>query len=234
MAGAPKYKLYHGSTYIGSFKYSDDAETYCEAMQKAGKIVGELTIRDGHTKSSIELRYPQLVADVTAKVLTKELDPPIKYINVEVADGFVVSANLEGVEYGLSINDTGDEPSELFEWDGERSCIAITSSHGRFIVEAITGRVRSFMPVEAGPHHYEWITRFDLTEYREWRGMKPNQNPIGGEIDMLLVGYWYVEIDEKGKPILFEHPCGESRQVLLEQLGGIIEPESIDTGTEKP
>ena len=59
MAGAPRYKLYHGSTYIGSFKFSDDAEIFCEAMQKAGKIIGELTIRDGHTKSDIELTYKQ-------------------------------------------------------------------------------------------------------------------------------------------------------------------------------
>jgi len=213
MAAAPKYKLYHGSTYIGSFKYSDDAETYCEAMYRQGKIIGELTIRSGHTKSSIELRYPQLVKDEP-----KELDLSCKYINVEVADGLVVSANLEGVEYGLSINDTGEEPADLCDFtDIERSCIAIVSSHGRFIVEAITGRVRSFMP-SGDNTDYEWIIRFDITEYREWRGMRPAQMPIGGEIDMLLVGYWYVEVDEAGKPINFEHPCEEARQNLLEQL----------------
>ena len=80
MSGSPKYKLYHGSTYIGSFKYSDDAETYCEAMQAQGKIIGELTIRDGHTKSSIELTYkPMSKVELLHAALAKleRFGPPV-------------------------------------------------------------------------------------------------------------------------------------------------------------
>ena len=225
MAGAPKYKLYHGPQYIGSFKNSDDAETYCEAMQQAGKIVGELTIRNGHTKSSIELRYPKLDTaivvdepDHTAVEITATVGD-VQYANIVLNQGEIESVNIAGKEYGVSINDIGDEPSDVADYVPEaQSCIEITSSHGRWIVKSITGTVREWdnggdaLP-GTEPDDYANITRFDLTEYREWRGMRPAELPQGGAIDVLLVGYWY----DVGSQSFFEAPSASARDDLLEQ-----------------
>ena len=246
MAPAPKYKLYHGSTYIGSFKYADDAETYCEAMQKAGKIIGELTIRNGHTKASIELTYTQAPkGSEPAMAMLKDLkvdkavvvDEPdhtaveitatvgdvhprgLEYANIVLNNGEIESVNIGGQEYGVSINDIGDEPSDVADYVPEaQSCIEITSSHGRWIVKSITGTVREWdnggdaLP-GTEPDDYANITRFDLTEYREWRGMRPAELPQGGAIDVLLVGYWY----DVGSQSFFEAPSASARDDLLEQ-----------------
>lgn len=235
MAGAPKYKLYHGPQYIGSFKNSDDAETYCEAMQKAGKIVGELTIRSGHTKSQIELTYTQapkgsepamaMLRDlkVDKAVVVDEPDhtaveiTAVEYANIVLNNGEIESVNIAGKEYGVSINDIGDEPSDVADYVPEaQSCIEITSSHGRWIVMAITGRVRDWQPLKADANpntDYANITRFDLTEYREWRGMRPAELPQGGGIDVLLCGYWYTV----GSQLFFEEPSEQARDDMIEQ-----------------
>ena len=213
MAGAPKYKLYHGSTYIGSFKYSDDAETYCEAMQKAGKITGELTIRSGHTKSQIELTYTQIEKPVVVEAHPEGLE----YANIVLNNGEIESVDIAGKEYGVSILDIGDEPSDVPDYvPQEQSCIEITSSHGRWIVQSLTGTVREWQPIagDADPmDDYSVIARFDLTEYRVWRGMRAAELPQGGGIDVLLVGYWY----NSGSQLFFEEPSERARDDMIEQ-----------------
>ena len=150
MAGAPKYKLYHGPQYIGCFKDADHAELFCEAMQKAGKITGELTIRNGHTKASIELRYKAIFGmpkvEIDKAVVVDEPDHTaveitatvgdvhprgLEYANIVLNNGEIESVDIGGQEYGVSINDIGDEPSDVADYIPEaQSCIAITSSHG--------------------------------------------------------------------------------------------------------
>ena len=233
MAPAPKYKLYHGSTYIGSFKYADDAETYCEAMQKAGKIIGELTIRSGHTKASIELTYTQAPkGSEPAMAMLKDLkvdkavvvDEPdhtaveitaVEYANIVLNNGEIESVDIAGKEYGVSINDIGDEPSDVADYVPEaQSCIAITSSHGEWICTSVLGHVRQWNGDGVDePEDYKNIVRFDLTEYRVWRGMKAAQLPQGGGIDVLLVGYWYTV----GSQRFFEEPSPSARDDLIEQ-----------------
>tara|TARA_Y100001949_G_scaffold173909_1_gene180356 strand:+ start:288 stop:1013 length:726 start_codon:yes stop_codon:yes gene_type:complete len=236
MAPAPKYKLYHGSTYIGSFKYSDDAETYCEAMQKAGKIIGELTIRSGHTKSSIELTYPKLTKAVVVDTHPRGLE----YANIVLNNGEIESIDIAGKEYGVSIHDIGDEPSDVADYvPQEQSCIEITSSHGRWIVQSLTGTVREWdnggdaLP-GTEPEDYANITRFDLTEYRVWRGMRPAELPQGGGIDVLLVGYWYTV----GSQSFFEEPSAQARDDLIEQCQLAMQrptdsPEAIEPELDK-
>jgi len=57
MGASPKYKIYEGSEYIGSFKQADHAEHFCETMQQQQATQHELTIRNGHDRTSIELTY---------------------------------------------------------------------------------------------------------------------------------------------------------------------------------
>ena len=231
MAPAPKYKVYHGNTYIAGFKYSDDAETYCEAMQQAGKIVGELTIRNGHTKASIELTYkadrdmPKVEIDKavvvdepdhTAVEITAtvgDVHPEgLEYANIVLNNGEIESVNIGGKEYGVSINDIGDEPSDVADYVPEaQSCIAITSSHGQWIVSSLSGTVREWQGEEPND---SGIIRFDLTEYRIWRGMNAAELPQGGGIDVLLVGNWHIDKDGHTQ---YEEPSASARDDLIEQ-----------------
>ena len=246
MAGAPRYKLYHGPQYIGCFKDADHAELFCEAMQTQNRIYkGPLTIRDGHSKADIELTYSQAgpvgpsskdgrfftakldkavvvdEPDHTAVEITAEADTSklalddggtLQWANITLNQGEIEGVDVNGQQYGVSIHDIGEEPSDVVDYVPEaQSCIEITGTDGRWIVKSLTGTVREWQGSDKG--NLPDITRFDLTEYREWRGMRPAELPALGAIDGLLVGYWHTV----GHQSVYDAPSAQARDDYIEQ-----------------